>query len=139
MPFLSYGETFKRQRKLMQLTLGPRSIPNYYSMLEQETRSFIEYLLADPANYMRHIRRYSGGTLLSVVYGYKATSSNDEYLVLAEKGMDLLANKMASGLGIWSVDVFPFLRYIPSWFPGASFKRKAVIWGATIRQFAEAP
>jgi cytochrome P450 len=138
-PFTTYNEAFKRRRKLMQLTLGPRSIPSYHQGLETETKTFIRSLVSDPINYLWHIRRYAGGLTLSVVYGYKALSSNDPYLVLAEECMDLLANKMASGPGIWPVDVFPILQYLPAWFPGGSFKTNAAIWKVKMDEFIEKP
>ncbi|KDR72492.1 hypothetical protein GALMADRAFT_142815 [Galerina marginata CBS 339.88] len=138
-PFTTYNDAFKRRRRLMQLTLGPRSIPNYYPALETETTTFIRSLVSDPTNYIRHIRRYSGGLTLSVVYGYKVASIDDPYLLLAEESVGLLANEMVQGTDIWPVDVFPILQYVPKWFPGASFKRKAVLWKAKMDEFIEKP
>ncbi|KDR76850.1 hypothetical protein GALMADRAFT_67401 [Galerina marginata CBS 339.88] len=138
-PFLPYGESFRRRRKLMQKTLGPRSIPAYHSILHSETHTFIDALVSSPSNYLRHIRRYSGGITLAVVYGYPVTSSSDKYLLLAEECMGLLANEIASGTGLWLVDVLPFLRYLPSWFPGAGFKRKAAIWKPRLDAFMDRP
>ena len=138
-PFTTYNDAFRRRRKLMQSTLGPRSIPNYHPKMEVETKLFVQSLASNPADYLRHIRRYSGGLALSVVYGHQVVSNDDPYLLLAEECMDLLANQMASGPGIWPVDMVPVLRYIPTWFPGGSFKRKAVVWKARIREFIEVP
>ena len=123
----------------MQQTLGPRSVPNYYDGLQVETMRFIQSLQADPENYIRHIRRYSGGLTLSVVYGYNATSSDDKYLLLAEESMNLLANEMVTGVGVWPVDVFPFLKYIPTWFPGGTFKIKAARWKERMEEFVNLP
>jgi hypothetical protein len=52
-------------------------------------------------------RRYAGGLTLLVVYGYKVTSNEDEFLTLAEECVSLLANRVASGGGVWPVDIFP--------------------------------
>lgn len=123
----------------MHQTLGPRNIPPYYKGMELETKQFIRSILSDPTNYMRHIRRYSGGLTLSVVYGYEVASSDDKYLLLAEECMNLLANEMASGPGLWPVDIFPILRYVPAWAPGGGFKRKAKIWKARMEEFFERP
>lgn len=139
MPFLGYGETFRRRRKLMQQTIGARSIPKYHNILESETLSFIRSLVSEPNNYIRHIRRYSGGITLAVVYGYKVASSSDKYLLLAEECMGLLANEIASGTGLWPVDMLPFLQYLPIWFPGASFKRKAAVWKPKVQAFVDRP
>ena len=107
----------------MHKAFGLPVIPTYYPLLQTETHSFLRRLVAEPAEYMRHIRRYSGGLTLSVVYGYEAVSNDDEFLGLAEECVGILANRIASGGGIWPVDVFPFLQHIPTWMPGAGFKR----------------
>ncbi|KAF8816726.1 cytochrome P450 [Phlegmacium glaucopus] len=138
-PFTTYGETFRRRRKLMHQTLGPQILPQYLSGIEAGTKTFIRSLLTDSDNYVRHIRRYSGGLTLSIIYGYQAKSNDDQYLLLAEECMDLLANKLCSGPGLWPVDIFPFLRYIPAWFPGGSFKQKAAEWKPKMTAFVERP
>lgn len=123
----------------MHRTLGPRTLPQYLSGLEAETKTFIRSLLKDSDNYLRHIRRYSGGLTLSIIYGYQVKSSDDKYLLMAEECMDLLANKMSSSPGLWPVDILPFLRFIPSWFPGGSFKKKAAEWKLKMATFVESP
>ena len=52
--------------------------------------------------------RYAGTLTLLVVYGYHVTSNNDPFVNLAEECVDILSNHIASGGGIWPVDVFPF-------------------------------
>ncbi|KAJ6629029.1 cytochrome P450, partial [Mycena sp. CBHHK59/15] len=37
------------------------------------------------------------------------------------------------------VDIFPFLKHIPAWVPGAGFQRKAVYWKKTLGRLAEEP
>lgn len=36
--------------------------------------------------------------------------------------------------GAYLVDLLPFLRFIPTWFPGADFKRKAIAWAEEDRK-----
>lgn len=138
-PFTPYGDKFKRRRRLMQQTLGPRSISNYHEGLQVETKRFVQSLIADPKNYIQHIRRYSGGITLSAIYGYNATSSDDRFFVLAEESMDIIANKIVGGVGLWPVDIFPFLRYLPAWAPGGGFKRKAAAWRKKIHDSMQLP
>ncbi|PPR04944.1 hypothetical protein CVT26_012772 [Gymnopilus dilepis] len=137
--FTPYGEQSKRQRKLMHKAFGLPVIPTYYPLLQTETHSFLRRLVAEPAEYMKHIRRYSGGLTLSVVYGYEAVSNDDEFLGLAEECVGILANRIASGGGIWPVDVFPFLQHIPTWMPGAGFKRNAIKWRRKMEEFVNRP
>jgi hypothetical protein len=51
--------------------------------------------------------RYAGGLTLLVVYGHQVKSKDDPFLNLAEECVDILANHIASGGGIWPVDIFP--------------------------------
>lgn len=103
------------------------------------TSAFLRRLIADPLNYMKITRRYSGGLTLLVIYGYEAVSENDEFLEQGEDSLDLLANEVASGGGIWPVDVFPFLQHLPHFLPGMSFKRKAAKWRAQLEEFVDKP
>ncbi len=51
--------------------------------------------------------RYGGSLTLSTVYGYELRSSDDKFLKLADECVDILSNRIASGGGIWPVDIFP--------------------------------
>jgi hypothetical protein len=123
----------------MHRALGLHAIPAYLPILSAETHFFLCQLVATPANYVNHIRRYAGGLTLSVVYGYEAAPYQDEFLALAEESIKLLSEKIASGGGIWPVDVFPSLQYLPTWFPGAGFKTKAMKWKAKLEECVERP
>lgn len=108
-------------------------------MIQHETAVFLRALLHNPDSYLSDIRKYAGGLTLAVVYGYKVKSADDKYLIMAEECLAILANEIASGSGIWLVDILPVLAYLPWWFPGASFKRKAAIWKPKMIEFIRAP
>ncbi|CDO74150.1 hypothetical protein BN946_scf185043.g200 [Trametes cinnabarina] len=137
--FTRYGDQSRRQRRLMQKALGPSAIPSYHSLLEIETQALLKRLLDDPLNYDGHLRRYAGSLTLLVVYGYRVVSNDDPFLTLAEDCVEIISNRIASGGGIWPVDVFPFLKHIPVWFPGAGFKRNAIKWKAKMEEFVDKP
>lgn len=48
---------------------------------------------------------------------------NDEFVRIAEEAQ--LAMVSAARPGAYLVDVLPFLKYVPEWFPGANFKKVA--------------
>ncbi|KDR70208.1 hypothetical protein GALMADRAFT_255080 [Galerina marginata CBS 339.88] len=137
--FTGYNDQSKRQRRLLHKAFGLPTIPTYHPLLLTETNHFLRYLVASPSDYTKHIRRYAGGLTLSVVYGYEALSNDDEFLELAEECVNLLANRIASGGGIWPVDVLPVLRYLPTWMPGAAFKRNAKKWKRKMEEFVDLP
>ncbi|KAG6836350.1 hypothetical protein H0H93_008906 [Arthromyces matolae] len=137
--FTGYGDQSKRQRKLMHKAFGLPAIPTYYPLLQSETNGFLKRLIASPLNYVAHTRRYAGALTLKVVYGYEPLDYGDKFLTLAEECVDILANEIASGGGIWPVDIFPVLRYLPDWLPGAGFKMKARKWKAKMEEFVDLP
>jgi hypothetical protein len=106
--FTPYGNRMRRQRKLMQGALGQYKIPQYHKLLETEIAHLLRHLSEDPTDYASHFKRFAGSLTLLVVYGYQAKASDDPYLLLAERSTDLLANEIASGGGIWPVDILPF-------------------------------
>jgi hypothetical protein len=65
----------------------------------------------------------AGETIMSIAYGLEVQANNDPYIKTAEQGVHPLA--AAAVPGAFLVDTLPFLKYIPEWFPGADFKRKA--------------
>ncbi|KAK7017743.1 cytochrome P450 [Favolaschia claudopus] len=81
--------------------------------------------------------RMAGELTIAVAYGIKVLSSDDRYLALANEA----AHSFSLGIipGAYLVDTFPSLKYIPSWMPGAGFKRKAKTWSKLSRQFLESP
>ena len=63
---------------------------------------------------------------MDIVYGIKVQESDDQYIALAEEILD--ATVEVSIPGAFWVDLFPILAYVPSWFPGAGFQKKAAQW-----------
>ena len=57
------------------------------------------------------------------MYGYEAQSFNDPWVELADKSL-LMGAALLTPAGSL-INVFPFLRHIPSWFPGASSRKIA--------------
>ena len=123
----------------MQKTLGKRVIPQYHPLIQDSTAPFVRSLVESPSQYLEHLRAYSGGLILSVVYGHQPKDSNDKFLRLAEECLAILANEITAGGGIWAVDIAPILKYLPQWFPGCEFKRKAAIWKPKMTEFIEEP
>lgn len=137
--FTRYGDFARRQRKLMNTAFGISAVKRYRPLLANESVLLLKRILADPQDYMGYIRRYAGGLTLQSVYGYRVETNDDPLLELGTECVDILSNKIASGGGIWPVDIFPFLQHLPTWFPGAGFKRKAAVWRAKMEEFVDKP
>ena len=78
-----------------------------------------------------------GAVILSITYGIKVQESDDPYIAIAEEAMKGFNQ---TGLpGTFFVDLFPILKYVPSWFPGAGFQKKAAHWKAVNTSLKEKP
>ncbi|KAH9067874.1 cytochrome P450 [Lactarius vividus] len=138
--FTRYGEESRRQRRLMSRGLAQSRIPQYHPLISASTRPLLRSLLASSGrDFVPAIRRYAGGLNLNVVYGLEATRDDDPALLKVEGATDLLANHITAGGGLWAVDVLPFLKYLPTWFPGAGFRRKAAVWKEIIVDSVDFP
>lgn len=60
---------------------------------------------------------------MKIAYGWTVTGDDDELLKIIAEGIEIFT--ATSQPGRWLVETIPWLRFVPSWFPGAEFKRKA--------------
>ena len=67
-----------------------------------------------------------GAIFMKISYGIDVQESNDPHIFLTEESLNGITE--ASLPGAFWVDFFPILKYVPSWFPGAGFQRKATHW-----------
>jgi hypothetical protein len=76
-------------------------------------------------------------TIMKIGYGIAVQEFDDPYLSIAEEAMDGFAK--AAVPGAFLVDSIPILKYVPSWFPGAGFQKKAARWKEATNTMAEEP
>lgn len=81
--------------------------------------------------------RTAGEIILKLAYGYEVQGEHDPYVELVGEVMDQFGEAFRPGA--YLVDMLPFLRYLPSWFPGTGFKRTAVQWRETLEQMVDVP
>ena len=74
---------------------------------------------------------------MKIGYGISVQESNDPYISMAEVALHGITEAGIPG-AFW-VDLFPILKYVPRWFPGAGFQRKAAHWREAIDTMAERP
>ena len=78
-----------------------------------------------------------GAVFMKISYGIDVQENDDPYIQLTEESLDGVA--AASIPGAFWVDFFPILKYIPSWFPGAGFQKKAAHWSQVNASMLQKP
>ena len=66
-----------------------------------------------------------------MTYSINVQPYNDPYIKIAEEAIESISELLIPGAFL--VDIIPILKYVPEWFPGASFQSKA----AVMRKHAE--
>ncbi|TFK37397.1 cytochrome P450 [Crucibulum laeve] len=133
----SLDPRFKPLRKMLHSGLNPRAAQTYRPIQLAETRVLLNNLAVNPENFIAHIRRNAGALILKVAYGYQVETDNDEWVKMIEDAFVLVAG--VSIPGRFYVEIFPILKYVPKWFPGAGFKRKAEEIAETLRSVNQVP
>ncbi|CAG8232246.1 unnamed protein product [Penicillium nalgiovense] len=134
-----YSPRLRSYRKAMHPYIGSESAAaQFNSLQEMETHRFLFRVLEDQTKLIEHIQTEAGAIILKIAYGYTIESHKRDPLVhIANLALDHFSK--ASTPGTWLVDIIPALKHVPSWLPGASFKRTAQEWRNNVTAVAEKP
>ena len=152
--FMPYGATWRRFCKAFHEYFHLNIISKYQPIQAEAAKMFLHRLLASSDNFMGHIQQYAAlpytlishnkqqksyftGSIMEICYRITVLEHNDPYISVASKAIEGVSE--AGVPGAFLVDLLPILKYVPSWFPGAGFKRKAARWKALILETLARP
>ncbi|KAJ7483546.1 cytochrome P450 [Mycena latifolia] len=135
--FMKYGDQWRSHRKMFHEAFNVGAVKQFQQQELAAAHTLLRRILQDPRDVMRHFRHMAGALIMDVTYGIDVDSSNNQYIDLAEEAMHGLS--VASLPGRFLVDTFPALKHVPSWIPGAEFKRMAKQWHKATRELLERP
>ncbi|KAJ3721438.1 cytochrome P450 [Lentinula guzmanii] len=124
--YLPYGNEMKLHRKLFHQGFHPTDSSLHQPHHKKALRLFLNNLIDTPEEWLGHIQQMIRSIILAIAYGIHVLPKDDPSIAAAERMFSVL--NIAGIPGSFFVDVFPILKYVPSWFPGASFKQKAKTW-----------
>ncbi|KAJ7460270.1 cytochrome P450 [Mycena latifolia] len=127
---LNVGNTWRRRRRLFNETFNLKAARQYRPMEMAASGALLQRLLDRPDAFRDHFSQMAGEVIMAVTYGIHVLPSNDPHITVAHTVVDAVA--VAAMPGRFLVNSFPSLRYVPSWFPGARFKRQAQEWSKTM-------
>ncbi|KAH9480332.1 Cytochrome P450 monooxygenase 98 [Psilocybe cubensis] len=120
---LSYGDEWRQHRRICQQNFNPQASLKYESIQMTKTHQFLQALLKTPKDYDAHNNVLSIGLTMAMMYGYDIKSPHDPVIETAEAATILGGRLMAPGGSL--INVFPLLRHVPLWFPGAISRNAA--------------
>ncbi|KAJ4485859.1 cytochrome P450 [Lentinula aciculospora] len=134
---MPYGPRWKLHRTIFHRQFQPSAISKFWPSQSKEAHKLIRRILYSSEDLIDHLRFHSASIIMNVTYGIEIQDKEDHYIIVAENALDGMAK--AANPGAFLVDIFPILKYVPSWMPGAGFKRKAACWRKSVLQMRDAP
>ncbi|KAL5522395.1 hypothetical protein ACEPAG_8411 [Sanghuangporus baumii] len=128
LPLLQYNSPrYRTQRRMMQEYLGPSTIRSFDNVVEERIQIFLNRLLISPDEFHQDILGYVASINLVAIYGHKVSCnpSKDPFVIMNDEAVKMTVS--TGNLGSTIIDLFPFLRHLPSWFPGMGLKQKALL------------
>ncbi|PPQ96503.1 hypothetical protein CVT26_010438 [Gymnopilus dilepis] len=107
------GERFKKMRRALHAHLQPKTLSGYAPTLAKNARQHMLDLIATPERHQDHAKRYSAAVVMTLAYGKNAQIHDDPDIIAVNRCLTTLGNNLRPGL--WKVDAYPFLRYIPGY------------------------
>ncbi|KAJ7495381.1 cytochrome P450 [Mycena latifolia] len=134
---MKYGDTWRTNRRLLNQTFNVNAVRQYRPLELTASRAVLQRLLESPDAFFDHLCHMAAELIMEVTYGIHVKSSDDPFIALVHQAVH--AASMASVPGAFLVNTFPYLKYIPTWFPGAGFKRQAKKWRKLLHSALDAP
>ncbi|KAI0640932.1 cytochrome P450 [Trametes meyenii] len=147
--FQRYGQQFREYRRLLARVLGSRrSVEEFAPIIEIHSARLLLRLFQDPSSIADEVHRHdvlspwgvvaiTGAIVLMISYGYLPRERDDPLIRMVEEATKQAAEVVQPGAFL--VDVFPWLRYVPSWVPGAGWKRKGETYRANMDKMSATP
>ncbi|KAH9478040.1 Cytochrome P450 monooxygenase 98 [Psilocybe cubensis] len=132
-----YGEPWRERRKAFQQYFHVGNAHLYEPVQMQAVRKMLPRLLKEPEDFLSITRHALGSMALTLAYGLDIQEKNDPYLRVSEAAVKSIGEVAIPGAFL--VDMIPALKYVPEFFPGAGFKKKARIWRKVQENMREIP
>ncbi|KAF4617311.1 hypothetical protein D9613_005809 [Agrocybe pediades] len=121
---MPYGDKWRSHRKMFQQCFRPKASLAYRPIQTQKIRDLLNDLLTQPEDFFSHCRKTSTAIIFSTLYGPDLTAENiASFVQIADKAVSALNKSLIPGATV--AHHIPFLQHLPSWFPGANYKRQA--------------
>ncbi|KDR68481.1 hypothetical protein GALMADRAFT_231148 [Galerina marginata CBS 339.88] len=132
-----YGSEWRIHRRLLQQSFRPAALLPYQPIQVKKVHAMLHGILNTGEDFMEHCRTIAGATVMSIVYDYDIEPKGDYFIRIVEEALKRISEAVLPGANI--ANVFPALRFIPSWVPGTGFKQFIDPTRVLTHQIQEAP
>lgn len=121
-----YGTRWKKQRRITRDFLKGSANIHHFALMEKETHDLLKRLLEAPNGIEKELRRTVATEVLSTAYGYAVAGEDDPLVRSVETAVDNFSRAVVPTYFL--VNLIPWLKYVPEWFPGTGWKQTIKEW-----------
>ncbi|TFK25117.1 cytochrome P450 [Coprinopsis marcescibilis] len=136
--FQDYGSYWRTHRKLVHLTFNQGVVGHFKPHVTRATRNMLNRFLDEPRKMEENLRNMAAETIITVLYGIEVRQKDDFYMLTAARGV-APAIELLGAPGSRIVDALPFLKHVPDWLPGVTFRHRAEEAKRAVRAMLEIP
>ncbi|KAK7677340.1 hypothetical protein QCA50_019670 [Cerrena zonata] len=135
--FLRYSQHWRAHRRELHQFFNQHEVAKYQPIQLRECRAFLRRALHSPNILDRHVRHIFTAIIMKITYDMDITEMDSEHVLLAQEAN--LALSIVTMPGVYWVDHFPFLKYLPKWLPGLQFKNIAEYYRPIVEKMRSQP
>ncbi|KAF9067309.1 cytochrome P450 1 [Rhodocollybia butyracea] len=117
-----YSDKWRGNRRLFQQNFRQSASRRFHPIQYKEISQYLRDLTAVPEEFMQHTMSLSLNLIYSSLYGLDI-ASDDPISQKALEAAALIGRALSEPFP--GVELFPWLRFMPSWFPGCGFQQIA--------------
>ncbi|KAJ2932191.1 hypothetical protein H1R20_g4907, partial [Candolleomyces eurysporus] len=118
---MPYGAMWRQHSRAFHKYFAPTAVHQYHPIIYEETKAYLRKVSSHPNDIFEDTQFLFGAALMRVAYGFDDNRRNE---ALIDNAIALVSRFSDAVLpGRYLVNSIPALRHIPSWFPGAGFKK----------------
>ncbi|KAF7348408.1 hypothetical protein MSAN_01794900 [Mycena sanguinolenta] len=118
---MPHGDRWREHKRMFHQYFRREAIPTYYPVQLRKVQDLLRGLLSTPEDFDAHVKTLAAAIIMATIYGYDIQPTHDRFVHLAEESAKRLCRAVLPDA--FAVNMFPFLRHFPSWFPGCGFHR----------------
>lgn len=153
---MPYSEKWRNHRREIHHYFNQHQTPEFKSIQMSECHAFLRRALESPDQLGQHLRlcvilkimirlnanprvslRIFTAVILKIVYDMDIDDIRDDYVRLGQEAVYGISVNFVPGLHL--AEYFPILQYIPTWFPGTSFRRSMEHYRPIVQEMRNRP
>ncbi|KIK56315.1 hypothetical protein GYMLUDRAFT_47082 [Collybiopsis luxurians FD-317 M1] len=120
---MRYSPQWRYHRRLFQQNFRQAAAPRFFPAQYSKIHEFLYDLITTPEKFMEHVMAVSQKLVYSSLYGLDIGPEHP-LSIKAIEAVELIGESLVPGT-FPSLERFPWLWFMPSWFPGCGFNKRA--------------